>query len=235
MLITGERSGTAARRAGLAAVATTILLVTGCSTVVDGHPSAAPRPTDPVRTPTVTPTPDFPSSSPSAAVTPAQLNGKLMAAPAGSIPWGDNWGDTTFPTVKQFVNREYPPQNVSTVITEFKEQGLTSITHRTWIAKNGTQADVVLFAFSSDGGAEDRYEIASEAQGNNAGVVSVPFSASHEAAAYRHSTADRDGYVTAIVYSHSGPVVVEIFTYSPKKRFDAASTEAWSKAQIARI
>jgi hypothetical protein len=195
-------------------------------------PSATPTGTP--GTPAATPVP--PSSS--TAAPPVDLVSLLETPPDGATRWANAWGRTTRPTVAQFVKQFYPADARSDVKSTLRGQGLTDIAHRTWIARNANQIDLVLMRFRTSAGASSRYQAitygtASRSDSTRFAVAGYTRS---EAQGFRESGKDADGYVLARTYGRIAgtPIVLEAFFFSPH-RFDKAALLRWTTVQLQRL
>lgn len=164
----------------------------------------------------------------------AQLTALLEPGPTGSSPWTNSWGAIVNPTLEQFATHDYATSYVPTIEALLRTQGLTGIAHRTWIATNGTQADVLLLQFATPAGALSRFLFATEAKRDSTGQKPLTVTGAGDTVGYYATGLDTDGYVRAIVYSHQGSIVAQTFTYSPA-HLDSVDTIAWAKAQYGRL
>lgn len=235
-----------------AAVVAAALVLAGCAQSTDGTAAApasvppltapapissgAPSATTPTPTPVSTAATTAPTSAPPVTPPPvrlisvAQLPGLLEHAPAGSNGWGNSWGNLVAPSPRQFVNHVYGGSYRDTALAQLQAQGLTTVVHRTWIARDRNQADVVLLRFKTVTGASTRYLTATANQGNVPNITKVSVPGRADAVGFRSPGVDSDGYVRSIFYVAVRNVAVELFYYSPKK-FTPADAFTWLRAQ----
>lgn len=159
----------------------------------------------------------------------------LIAAPAGDLPWGGDWGSATTVTTNMYVNWMYDPSLQPVIADELKAEGLIEAAHTTWIddgpSHPGTvQADVILLRFSSDQGAQ--LHILRQTANTDTDTFNVPGPGA--AVGYTSDKPDSEGNYEEIVYGCVGAVEVEIHVLAPQApdRTDAASI---ARRQLARL
>ena len=219
------------------------LVVTACSSTVTGQGTpgsgaVSPAPASsgggfPSSTPATPSAPPSTASRSSTAPAGKPLVDRLMTPPPGSVPWTTPWARLRTPTVRQFVERAYPANVVTTVVRLLTSYGLQEIAHETWYAPDRDQADMILFRFRDAAGAGDRYLSATRAKRDQPGVRSFTVPGT-SAIGYYDRKPDDLGNIRAIVYGLRGSIVVEEFYYSPK-RLRPADARTWIKAQLARL
>lgn len=234
------RRRTAVGAAALAVVA----LLTGCASVVNGD--GAPTSGSPT-TGAATGTPTGTSSSPTDTATTAatatgttttppttDLADLLAPAPPGSRPWDTDWSRNSKPTLDDFVAHVYPATSIALAKSQLKAQGIKDIAHRTWIAKDANQADVILLRFDTTTGAVSRYRSATAAKAAAPGQLHFDVPGFTEAIGYYSPVLDELGDVRTIVYGQVGGIVLEVFFYSPAKLDEAAAIAA-TTAQLGTL
>jgi hypothetical protein len=232
-------------RAALGAVGAALAaaLLAGCAQAVDGDGRAAgptgfpstPR-TSAAPSTSAPSTPAGPASSTPApgTISAAALVGRLMPRPAGSVGWTSSWGRDTSPTLERFVNVEYAAPARAGVLAKLRAQGLTTIAHRTWYAKDSDQADMVLLRFADEAGALSRWLSATGAQ------AAVTGSSGFDVATVPHSRGfalphlDQLGNQRVVVYAPVHNVVIELFYYSPAT-YKPADAQRWLQIQYERL
>lgn len=254
-----------ARAAGLLGACVVVCVVAaGCASAVDGQghlgiassavtgfpsqpvrsgtPSAgtplptlsAPVSATPTSTPASTPTPTSTTPAPPA----VELTSLLEPRPAGAHGWSNAWGHTKQPTPRQFAKQFYPADSRAGVIATLRAEGLTGIAHQTWIATDASQIDIVLMRFGSSSGALHRYAAVTSGTASRSDVsaFNVGSYPHGEAAGFRESGQDSDGYVRARTYGrlNGSTIVVEAFFFSPGK-FAKGDLVLWTDRQLARL
>lgn len=226
-----------ARRVTVLAVLAVLSLATACAaSTVAGTGTLAPSAS-------TSGSPDFPSTPPtsppsspttSSGVPPADLTALLLPAPSGSHPWRGAWARNVTPTVEQWVSEVYAEGNRAGVIAQLIEQGINSIAHRTWIADDDNQADLVLLSFDSPDGALKRYDVATSAKSKVTGVTPFEIPGVDHAIGYADPTTDSLGNVPAIVYAVKNDVVIELFYYSAGQ-LRTGDAITWTQGQAKRL
>jgi hypothetical protein len=224
----------------------------GCASVVTGHgqggaspagslsafPSQVVRSTIPTSAPAATPTVSPPATSSSAARPPVDLTALLAAAPAGAKPWNNAWGRLERPTLAQFVKEFYPASARRDITTTLRTQGAVDLAHRTWVARNSNQIDLVLMRFASPAGALSRYLAITDgtASRSDSTRFTVTGYRRGEAQGFRQSGKDAYGYVRARTYGliAGTSIVLEAFFFSPH-HFDKAALVSWTHQQLSRL
>jgi hypothetical protein len=231
------------RRAAGAAALAALALLTGCASVVTGD--GAPLPGAGTAGSATSPTtgvssspPDVPSATTTpGTTTPApttDLAALLAPAPSGSKPWDTAWSRNDKPTLDEFVAHVYPAQSTALAKSQLKAQGIKDIAHRTWIATDANQADVVLLRFDTTAGAVSRYRSATMAKAGAPGQLHFDVPGFTEAVGYYSPVLDELGDVRAIVYGQIGDIVLEVFFYSPAQ-LDQAAAVAAATAQLSLL
>jgi hypothetical protein len=219
--------------------------VLGCASAVGGHGQGGATPgsglsafpTQPTRSALPTATTAAPPSSTTTAP-PVDLVSLLETPPDGATRWTNAWGRTTRPTVAQFVKQFYPADARTDEKSTLRSQGVTDIAHRTWIARNANQIDLVLLRFRTAAGASSRYVAITDgtaSRSDSTGFAVAGYSRG-EAQGFRESGKDADGYVLARTYGRIAgtPIVLEAFFFSPH-RFDKADLLRWTTTQLQRL
>lgn len=159
------------------------------------------------------------------------LHSLLEPAPAGSQPWATAWSDDEAPSVEDFVARVYAPADRSAEAARLRTEGIVAITHRTWVAADGRQADVVLLQFATTAGANLRMRTAVAAKARTADIKSFDVPDHPEVVGLYPAGIDDDGNYRAIVYAQKADIVLELFYYCPEP-FNAADAITWTTAQL---
>jgi hypothetical protein len=228
-------------RGTVPAVLAALLLLTACASTVSGTGTVASGASGsgshdfPSSRPNSSPPTSSTSSSTSASTQPpADLPGLLLPPPAGSHPWNNAWARNTSPTVEEWVAEVYASSARADIVAQLRDQGVNSIAHRTWVAVDDNQADLVLLSFDSPGGAAERYDVATSAKSHVAGVTPFEIPGVDHAVGYADPKVDSLGNVPAIVYVLKGNVVVELFYYSAG-RLRTGDAITWTQGQVSRL
>jgi hypothetical protein len=192
------------------------LSLSACATTVSGHPVAAPGPTSTTATP------------------PGGLNDLLIDGPSGSHPWGTAWATDQLPTTDEFAARVYAAGDRVTESARLRSQGIIAIAHRTWVAPDSNQADVVLLQFATADGATSRLRAAVSAKAATPNIESFTVPNLPDVVGYYDAVIDNDGNYRAIVYGQKAGIVVELFYYCPAP-FSSADAITWTTAQLQRL
>lgn len=213
-------------------------LLAACSSTVSGHGTLAVAPapasgssggpTSSGSVPTTIPSTGGHSSAAQ------QLRARLERPPAGATAWASSWAHLWNPTPAQFVAHVYPPASRDGATARLSAQGLQTVVHETWYARDSDQADLVLMQFATASGAQSRFLSATEAKALDTRNRSFAVPGQHDAIGYYDDDLDKLGNVAAIVYARKGNVVVEEFYFSPA-RLHKADAIAWMQAQLARL
>jgi hypothetical protein len=170
-------------------------------------PSPLPPPSDSA--------PPTPAGSASAtAADKKRLLGDLLASPHGSRPWSTSKADgpTGILTLNQFLVR-YGDTAADRQLEDSleKDRGFQYAVRKSWVAKNGTQADIHLIQFASATGAQSftlGYQRSGQDNVGSKGTYTVP--ASGDAKAYQRSGLNSDGYILTESYFVVGNVAVNV-------------------------
>lgn len=161
----------------------------------------------------------------------ASLRALLELPPVGSQPWATAWSDNETPSVQDFVARVYSPADQATEAARLRSQGVLAIAHRTWIATDGRQADIVLLKFATAAGADLRVRTAVAAKSRTADVRSFEVPDHPDVVGLYPAGIDDDGNYRAVVYAHKAGVVLELFYYCPEP-FNPDDAISWTVAQL---
>jgi hypothetical protein len=204
------------RRVAALALALACLSLSACAATVSGHPVTAPG------TPSTT------------ATAPGTLGDLLIAGPSGSHPWGTAWASDQLPTTDEFTARVYADADRATESARLRAQGVIAIAHRTWVASDSNQADVVLLQFDSADGATSRLRGVVSAKAATQNIQSFTVPNLPDVIGYYDAVIDEDGNYRAIVYGRKSAIVMELFYYCPAP-FSTADAISWATAQLQRL
>ena len=143
------------------------------------------------------------------------MPGYLVPAPAGSEPGTSTWARTTSPTVTQFVQHFYDPDQVTDEIGRLHGDGITGVAHRLWL-DGRVQLDVVLLQFGSSTGALERHTGVVAATHGVAGLRSTRPAVMGDVTEFYATKVDKLGNIASRAYAVKGDVAVEVFCFSSK-------------------
>lgn len=227
------------RRWWLVLVLATVTL-TACSTTTAGTGQVAVGQGTPSPTSNSLPTPPDPPttalpSPPSLTTSSVALADRLLAAPSGSRPWANTWGDTAYPTITELVDHLYAAADQKEEIDALQTNGVDAIAHRTWIAADASQLDIVLLHFTTLDGAQTQYTrvslgLATDADATRLPLIVPGFSAS-QLQAFVNTDLTRYGDAYARVVATVGNFILEEYFVSPA-HINSPDLQSWVSRQL---